>query len=169
MKSKMKVQALVKLAKLTSQKFKQVVKDGVTYEYDVLEEGADIWFEDENGVTSVPPNGVYEIEGKSVTVANGIMTTIEEKVEEPTTDTPAEVPLAEDLVAKLEERVAKLEAMVEEMKTSKEEVEEMKKVKEEFSAIVEKLSKPLVTSEKESAFKGSSVTEDVKKKFNITL
>lgn len=122
MKSRLKVIALKRVATLNNYQFKTVVKDGVTYEYDELKEGADIWFVDADGVVSVPPNGVYTIEDKAVTVADGIMTAIEVSANEETVEETKEEVVSEvaDRLAALEEAVLELVEMKEEFKKMKE-------------------------------------------------
>lgn len=122
MKNKLKIIALKKVADQKKIKLGQLVKDGITYEYEELKEGADIWTINEDGVVSVPPNSTYEIEGKAVTVADGIITKIEDKVEDKV-ETETELSKVDEILTKikeLEDTVTELIVSNEELKTFKE-------------------------------------------------
>ena len=107
-------------------------KGDLVYNTESLEVGSEVYTEDESGENVPAADGEYILEdGRTVVVAEGVVTEIKEKEEAPaepetpaeeqmvdeTTETPAEpeTPAEDEKVAALEERVATLESQLAEV------------------------------------------------------
>lgn len=133
-----------KLAKLLIEVEMSVLKTDkgvLTYEGEEIAEGVLVYVEDEEGQRTPAADGDYVLEdGRTVTVANGEVTSIvekkeEEKPEEPTEEEPAP---AEDV--KAEEEPAPAEEPAEETPTEEEPKDDVKAIAE-LTKRVEELEK----------------------------
>ena len=154
---KIKNRFRLKLAKMLNIKFESVTTDKATLHYDgELEVGSEVFEYDEEGNLLIPDDGVYETEDKTITVEDGIVTAIEDKVEE---EEPVEdeelVEMEEETeivensqLARIETLESQVQALVEIIKelvgTVDEVSEEVEVIDEEFRKVAKlPLKKPI--------------------------
>lgn len=152
---KIKNRFRLKLAKMLNIKFESVTTDKATLHYDgELEVGSEVFEYDEEGNLLIPEDGVYETEDKTITVEDGIVTAIEDKVEEePVEEEPVEMEEETEIVensqlARIETLESQVQALVEIIKelvgTVDEVSEEVEVIDEEFRKVAKlPLKKPI--------------------------
>lgn len=153
---KIKNRFRLKLAKMLNIKFESVTTDKATLHYDgELEVGSEVFEYDEEGNLLIPDDGVYETEDKTITVEDGIVTAIEDKVEEeePVEEEPVEMEEETEIVdnsqlARIETLESQVQALVEIIKelvgTVDEVSEEVEIIDEEFRKVAKlPLKKPI--------------------------
>ncbi len=87
-----------KVEKLFNMQFASVETEKGILTYKELVEGSEVFLEDPEGNLVTPENGEYEIDGKIVNIADGLITNVTEKeAEEPKSE--SEVEVAEDAVS----------------------------------------------------------------------
>ena len=152
---KIKNRFRLKLAKMLNIKFESVTTDKAVLHYDgELEVGSEVFEYDEEGNLLIPDDGVYETEDKTITVEDGIVTAIEDKVEEEEpTEEPVEMEEETEIVensqlARIETLESQVQALVEIIKelvgTVDEVSEEVEVIDEEFRKVAKlPLKKPI--------------------------
>ena len=153
---KIKNRFRLKLAKMLNIKFESVTTDKATLHYDgELEVGSEVFEYDEEGNLLIPEDGVYETEDKTITVEDGIVTAIEDKIEEEPEPTEEPVEMEEETenvensqLARIETLESQLQALVEIIKelvgTVDEVSEEVEVIDEEFRKVAKiPLKKPI--------------------------
>ena len=135
-------------------KFESVTTDKAVLHYDgELEVGSEVFEYDEEGNLLIPEDGVYETEDKTITVEDGIVTAIEDKVEEEPVEEPVEMEEETEIVensqlARIETLENQVQALVEIIKelvgTVDEVSEEVENIDEEFRKVAKlPLKKPI--------------------------
>ena len=143
---KIKNRFRLKLAKMLNIKFESVTTDKATLHYDgELEVGSEVFEYDEEGNLLIPDDGIYETEDKTITVEDGIVTAIEDKVEEEEpVEEPVEMEEETEIVensqlARIETLESQVQALVEIIKelvgTVDEVSEEVEVIDEEFRKV----------------------------------
>lgn len=152
---KIKNRFRLKLAKMLNIKFESVTTDKAVLHYDgELEVGSEVFEYDEEGNLLIPDDGVYETEDKTITVEDGIVTAIEDKVEEEEpVEEPVEMEEETEIVensqlARIETLESQVQALVEIIKelvgTVDEVSEEVEVIDEEFRKVAKlPLKKPI--------------------------
>lgn len=151
---KIKNRFRLKLAKMLNIKFESVTTDKAVLHYDgELEVGSEVFEYDEEGNLLIPDDGVYETEDKTITVEDGIVTAIEDKVEEEPVEEPVEMEEETEIVensqlARIETLESQVQALVEIIKelvgTVDEVSEEVEVIDEEFRKVAKlPLKKPI--------------------------
>ena len=138
---KIKNRFRLKLAKMLNIKFESVTTDKATLHYDgELEVGSEVFEYDEEGNLLIPDDGVYETEDKTITVEDGIVTAIEDKVEEEPAE-PAEEPVEMEEETEIVEnsQLARIETLENQVQALVEIIKELVGTVDEVSAEVENI------------------------------
>lgn len=134
---KIKNRFRLKLAKMLNIKFESVTTDKATLHYDgELEVGSEVFEYDEEGNLLIPDDGVYETEDKTITVEDGIVTAIEDKVEE---EEPVEEPVEMEEETEIVEnsQLARIETLESQVQALVEIIKELVGTVDEVSGEVE--------------------------------
>lgn len=136
---KIKNRFRLKLAKMLNIKFESVTTDKATLHYDgELEVGSEVFEYDEEGNLLIPEDGVYETEDKTITVEDGIVTAIEDKVEE---EEPVEdeepVEMEEETEVEENSQLARIETLENQVQALVEIIKELVGTVDEVSEEVE--------------------------------
>lgn len=135
---KIKNRFRLKLAKMLNIKFESVTTDKATLHYDgELEVGSEVFEYDEEGNLLIPDDGIYETEDKTITVEDGIVTAIEDKVEEEPVEDEEPVEMEEETEIVENSQLARIETLESQVQALVEIIKELVGTVDEVSGEVE--------------------------------